>query len=357
MKFKHGLVTAGCLAAMGLAGTAQAVQVMGDAVEVYGNLYPQYQITTYTDGSSGAPLSQMSKGLVTPGIQAAAPAGPAGKTQINTVNSYLGIKGTHAQQAIYPNTYPAGGVATCPVCPTGFQYILSGGNSSRHAGQFDLRKRMRGGWAVKSQTTWAKAIDNASLGGGGQQALVAQNWANLAGERGRSNFDQRLTGRVTAEYTFRFSTGWRHRLLDEWRLSSDLTIATGQPITPIDPQAIGGTGFIGTSRPDYTGAPLYQAPAGLRLNPAAFARPLVGLWGNAGRNVITGPRQFALNSSLWRTLRMGDRVSVDLRIDATNPLNYPTFTRWDATLNSVLFGLPVAANPMRSFKLSMEVRY
>ena len=96
MKFKHGLVTAGCLAAMGLAGTAQAVQVMGDAVEVYGNLYPQYQITTYTDGSSGAPLSQMSKGLVTPGIQAAAPAGPAGKTQINTVNSYLGIKGIKA---------------------------------------------------------------------------------------------------------------------------------------------------------------------------------------------------------------------------------------------------------------------
>ena len=81
---------------MGLAGTAQAVQVMGDAIEVYGNLYPQYQITTYTDGSSGAPQSQMSKGLVTPGIQAAAPAGPAGKTQINTVNSYLGIKGIKA---------------------------------------------------------------------------------------------------------------------------------------------------------------------------------------------------------------------------------------------------------------------
>lgn len=96
MKFKFGLVTAGCLAAMGLAGTAQAIQVMGDAVEIYGNLYPQYQITTNTDGSSGVPLSNMSKGLVTPGIQAAAPAGPAGKTQINTVNSYLGIKGVKA---------------------------------------------------------------------------------------------------------------------------------------------------------------------------------------------------------------------------------------------------------------------
>ena len=276
--------------------------------------------------------------------------------------TYLGIKGTHAQQAIYPNTYPAGGVAQCPACPSGFAYFLSGGNSSRHAGQLELRRRMRGGWAVKSQTTWAKAIDNAALGGatgggGAQLALVAQNWANLAAERARSNFDQRFTERVTAEYTFRFTSGWRHRLFDEWRLASDLTLATGLPLTPIDPRPIGGTGFIGSLRPDYTGAPLYDAPPGLHLNPAAFATPAAGQWGNAGRNTITGPGQLSLNSSLWRTLRLGDRTNVDLRLDATNPLNHPTFTRWDTTLNSVLFGLPAAANAMRSLKFSIEVRY
>jgi hypothetical protein len=271
--------------------------------------------------------------------------------------SYLGVKGTHAQQAIYPNTYPAGGVAPCAACPSGFQYMLSGGNSSRHAGQMDLRRRLRGGWAVRSQITWAKAIDNASPGGGSQPALIAQNWADLASERGRSNFDQRVTGRITADYTFRFNSGWLQRFFDEWRLSSDLTIATGQPITPIDARPTGGTGFLGSLRPDYTGAPLYEAPAGLKLNPAAFSRPSAGAWGNAGRNIITGPRQFALNSSLWRTIRIGDRISADFRIDATNPLNHPTFTRWDATLNSILFGLPVAANAMRSIKLGVEVRY
>ncbi len=271
--------------------------------------------------------------------------------------SYLGVKGTHAQQAIYPNTYPAGGVNPCLSCPSGFQYLLSGGNSSRHAGQMELRRRLRGGWAVRSQITWAKALDNASLGGGNQPALIAQNWASLAAERGRSNFDQRVTGRITADYTFRFTSGWLQRFFDEWRWSSDLTIATGQPITPIDARPTGGTGFLGSLRPDYTGEPLYESPAGLRLNPAAFSRPAAGAWGNAGRNIITGPRQFALNSSLWRTVRIGDRISADLRIDATNPLNHPVFTRWDATLNSILFGLPVAANPMRSIQLGIEVRY
>lgn len=270
---------------------------------------------------------------------------------------YLGIKGTHARQAIYPNTYPAGGAVGCPSCPSGFEYILSGGNSSRHAGQFEVRRRLRGGWSVKSETTWAKSIDNAALGGGAQPALVAQNWADLASERGLSNFDQRFTERLTADYTLRFSSGWRHRVLDEWRLSSVLTIGTGMPLTPVYPQAIGGAGFIGNLRPDYTGTPLRNAPEGLHVNPTAFTAPAAGRWGNAGRNIITGPGQFALNAGLWRTLRLGDRVSADLRLDATNLLNHPTFTRWDTTLGSVLFGRPVAANAMRAARLSLEVRF
>lgn len=271
--------------------------------------------------------------------------------------AYLGVKGTHAQQAFYPNTFPAGGLQACVTCPAGFLYMMSGGNSSRHAGQFDLRRRLRGDWSARSQVTWAKSIDNASLGGGTQPALLAQNWANLAAERGRSNFDQRVTVRLTVDYTFRFTNGWRQRLFDEWRFTSDMTTATGLPITPLDPRPLGGTGFVGSLRPDVTGESIYAAPAGLSLNPGAFSQPADGAWGNAGRNIITGPRQFALNASLWRTIRLGDRISADLRINATNPFNNPIFTRWDATLNSLVFGLPVAANAMRSIQLGFEVRY
>ena len=50
-------------------------------------------------------------------------------------------------------------------------------------------------------------------------------------------------------------------------------------------------------------------------------------------------------------------VSFRSRLDSTNLLNHPTFTRWDATLGSVMFGRAVAANAMRSVKLGMEVRF
>lgn len=102
MKFKHGLVTAGCLAAMGLAGSAQAVQVIGETLEVFGNLYPQFQVTNSADGalvgtiatSPGGP-STMTTGQNTPTT------GPAGtvtpvKQQVNWVNSYVGAKGQKA---------------------------------------------------------------------------------------------------------------------------------------------------------------------------------------------------------------------------------------------------------------------
>ena len=118
-----------------------------------------------------------------------------------------------------------------------------------------------------------------------------------------------------------------------------------------------GTGFTGTIRPDLTGAPIYAAPAGLHLNTAAYTAPLSGQWGAAGRNSITGPAQFSLDSSLARTFRPNGRLFLDIRVDATNLLNHAVFTGWNTTVNSTQFGLPVAANPMRSLETTLRMRF
>jgi hypothetical protein len=110
-------------------------------------------------------------------------------------------------------------------------------------------------------------------------------------------------------------------------------------------------------RPDYTGADISAAPAGLYLNPATYAAPETGHWGNAGRNSIIGPSQFAMNASLARTFRMSDRVSLDLRVDATNALNHVTFPSWNTTVGSAQFGLPMTANPMRSLQTTARCRF
>ncbi|MEI9978934.1 MAG: carboxypeptidase regulatory-like domain-containing protein [Edaphobacter sp.] len=306
--------------------------------------------------------------------------------------TYLGIKGTRGVQEYLPNTYPAGTTNPCSTCPVGFVFRASNGNSTREAGSLQLRRRLRGGFTASLQYTYSKSIDDDSvLGGQGpvatttstgpgattgpaspQSAMIAQNWLDLNAERGLSTFDQRNLLSAQVQYTSGVGlgggallAGWRGKLLRRWTVLGQITAGSGLPETPIYLAAVSGTGVTGSIRPRITGAPVYDAPAGFHLNAAAYASPLAGQWGDAGRNSITGPDQFTFNAALARTFRLKDRYNLDLRVDSTNLLNHVVFTSWNTTLNpgsnpalnSPLFGLPAAANAMRSLQTTLRVRF
>jgi len=289
--------------------------------------------------------------------------------------TYLGTKGTRAQQQFLPNTYPVGALNPCLGCPSGFYYLTSNGNSTRESGMIQIRRRLHNGFTAQVQYTYAKSIDDASLGGQGGPAgqgqgqsagstLTAQDWLNLRGERGRSNFDQRHLLNVQIQYTTGVGLGggtllggWKGGLFKDWTISSQITSGSGLPLTPVYAAAVRGTGITGPLRPDYTGASLYDAPSGLFLNPAAVAAPAAGRWGNAGRNSINGPMQFTLNAAMARTFRFSDRISADFRLDANNALNHVTFPSWNTILLNEQFGLPTSANAMRSVQTNLRVRF
>jgi len=284
---------------------------------------------------------------------------------LQMVATYLGIKGTRAQQQFLPNTFPAGAVNPCLTCPSGYAYLTSNGNSTRHAGLFQLRRRLRSGFTAELQYTFSKSIDDASLGGRGQGGnLIAQDWLNVSGERSLSNFDQRHVVSFTMQYTTGMGlrggsllSGWRGAVFKEWTASTQINAGTGLPLTPVYLASVRGTGVTGSIRPDYTGKSVYDAPSGLFLNPAAYAAPAPGKWGNAGRNTITGPDQFTLNASMARTFRLNDKYSADVRIDAANALNHPTFPSWGTVISSAQFGLQSQANAMRSVQTTVRVRF
>ena len=84
--------------------------------------------------------------------------------------------------------------------------------------------------------------------------------------------------------------GVKGKLFKGWTITANLTTGSGLPFTPVYLAPIPGTGIIGSLRPSLTGAAL-DAPSGYYLNPAAYAVPGVGQWGNAGRNSVIGPAQ------------------------------------------------------------------
>lgn len=301
---------------------------------------------------------------------------------LTVLGSYLGTRGTHLMQEFLPNTYPAGMANPCPTCPSGFVYLASNGTSLRNSGQVQLRRRLRNGLSATAEYTLAKATDDAAafvpvanpLQGGASAgvgsgastgiagATIAQDWLDLDGERARSTFDQRHLLSVQVQYTTGMGVtggalldGRRATLLNGWTMTSQMTIGSGLPLTPMYLAPVAGTGVTGTIRASLTGASA-EVPGGYYLNPVAYSAPLPGQWGSAGRNSVGGPAQFGLNAGLGRTFQWGDRVNLDWRLDAANVLNRATYSSVDTVVGSPQFGLPNRANAMRKVQTSLRLR-
>lgn len=299
--------------------------------------------------------------------------------------TYLGTKGTHGTQEFLPNTYPIGATNPCPQCPVGFIYRTSGGNLERNAAELQLRRRLRAGLTATLDYTFSKSVDDdAQVGGQGHTVansataistssastgptstpIVAQNWLDPRAERSLSSFDQRHLLDVILQYTTGMGkgggtlmSGWRGRAFKEWTVLAQINAGSGLPETPVYFETVPGTGFSNTIRPDRTSAPLYTAADGYFLNSAAYAAPVSGQWGNAGRNSIRGPATFTMNAALARTLRIRGNYSLDLRLESDNVLNRATFTAWNTITNSTTFGLPASVNAMRTVQLNGRFRF
>ena len=279
--------------------------------------------------------------------------------------TYNGDVGLHQVQEFLPNSVPPGAPASA--YPAGYIYETSNGTSSYNALSTQVQRRFRGGFSFNGVYTFSKALDDsqATGGRGAASTTLAQNWLDLTAERSLSSFNRTHTLNLNTQ----FSTGqgvrgggllpgWKGALLKDWTLSATMQVGSGLPLTPVVLDRVAtGTGITGTVRADLTGQPIYGAPAGFFLNPAAFAAPPAGQWGNAGRDIITGPDLFSLNGSAGRVFRIGERRSIDLRFDATNLLNHVNFSTWNTTVGSAQFGLPTTAGAMRSLQATLRLRF
>jgi hypothetical protein len=282
--------------------------------------------------------------------------GDLGRNLVGTI-TYNGTKGTRLDQTIIPNSVPAGS-KPLPY-PSGFLYEMSNGDSIYHGISFQVQRRFRNGISANAIYTYSKAIDNAVQG--------AQNFLDTSAERAVSASSRTHV----ANFNWQYSTGvgrgggtlvngFKGALLKDWTFTNNISVGSGLPLTP----TLGGvratttgTGITGALRADATGLPVNQAPAGESFNYAAFATPLPGQWGNAGRDTIIGPNQFSLSASLGRVFRIGERHNIDLRFDASNALNHVTFTRFNTTIGSNQLGLLSNPGNMRSMTATLRFRW
>jgi hypothetical protein len=92
---------------------------------------------------------------------------------------------------------------------------------------------------------------------------------------------------------------------------------------------------------------------------ALFSMPAPGSIGNTGRNFFLAPQYFQWDASLSKKFAITERISFDLRFDARNVLNNPSFDNPTAVITSGIFGRinDSVTNNARRIQLSGKVNF
>ncbi|MDE3178699.1 MAG: carboxypeptidase regulatory-like domain-containing protein, partial [Acidobacteriota bacterium] len=132
-------------------------------------------------------------------------------------------------------------------------------------------------------------------------------------------------------------SGWRSKLASGWTLNAIADFQTGFPFTPelsFNPSNNGDTRNPDRPswNPEFRGPVILGSP-GRYFNPAAFVTPVNGTYGNAGRNILTGPGLKTTDFSLIKNTNLSEKVSLQFRAEFFNLFNTVNFN----TPNPVVF--------------------
>ncbi len=213
------------------------------------------------------------------------------------------------------------------------------GNSDYNALQVSLRQRLWRGLAATANYTYAHSIDDTSS----VRNTVPTDSYNLRDQRGSSTFDIRhfFTGFVSydvPQWAPRFP-----RLTAGWQLNALLTFSTGQPINILAGTNVSGTGE-NQDRVNVVGNPFANVPvltnttAVQYFNPAAFAKPAPGTFGNIGRDLYYGPGFGSVDFSVFKKIPITERVAMEFRAEIFNLLNRTNWANPNVNFTSSSFG-------------------
>jgi hypothetical protein len=101
---------------------------------------------------------------------------------------------------------------------------------------------------------------------------------------------------------------------------------SGNPYTPYISGSNNSYSQAGNWYPNVIGNPLPQHRTIQNwYNPAAFALPANGTFGDMRRNSLVGPGLSVVNLSAGKTFTVHEGVQLQIRADSTNAFNHPSF--------------------------------
>jgi hypothetical protein len=247
------------------------------------------------------------------------------------------------------------------------QLVADGANANYNSGSVKATRRFSQGMSLTTNYTWSKSIDNSSgIRNQGYDTLFPQDNRCLRCERALSAFDTRHRLVLGGVYELPAGKGklWNiqnsaaNTLFGGWDLSAGFTIQSGVPQTI----TLGGldnasTGNQGTDRPNYTGASkgyAAQRTPSRWYDPAAFAVPAAGTFGNVGRNTMITPHFQSIDLALHKRFQLpyNEQHVIQFRLEAFNVFNHPS---WGAPSGNIRAGAPFPGAPSNAARQGFGV--
>ena len=239
-------------------------------------------------------------------------------------------------------------------------YKTSGGVNSYNSMQVSLTRRSSNGLTMNGQYTLGKSWGNT---GGSNEAVTANNNARAIGDfdydSGYNNFDVRHTFNLSLLYDL----PGKGPIFSGWSMAGIVNARSGIPVPVLlqrndlvyvdaagnvfnnpaaDRTAVVNTPGGGASRnqrrPDLVPGvdPFVENGGLLYLNPAAFATPKPGTFGNLTRNQIHGPWMRQADLMIAKHIGVGNGPNVELRAEIFNLFNITNFANPIGTLPNAL---------------------
>jgi outer membrane receptor protein involved in Fe transport len=224
------------------------------------------------------------------------------------------------------------------------------GYSNYNALQVRLQKRMSHGLNFQFNYAWSKSLDTGTGNGHGSGIDIYQNAYSPAANYGLSSFNAANTFVGQVVYELPFGNGRQfalHGPLDQiaggWRVSSVFQWHSGNPFTPviqssvaegIDPGLDSSFSAGSTLYPNVVGNPKVSNPTPAQwFNPAAYANPAPGTFGDSGRNTLNGPGFFDADLSVGKSFRLPrEGMRLEIRADMYDVFNHINFANPDANV-------------------------
>ncbi len=219
----------------------------------------------------------------------------------------------------------------------------SNGNSSYNALQLDVTRHFHSGLQFRAVYTFAKSLDdgtawNSSVGANAPGFVMYP--ANPRIDWGLSTYNVRQSAVLNGTYALpvaKNAHGLVRALAAGWTAGGIATLQSGLPFTPqlgYNPANDGDS--RNPVRPSWN--PAFSGPVILGgpnkyFNPAAFAVPPPGTYGNVGRDTLIGPGIATLDLSAMKNAALSEKLRLQFRAEFFNLLNRANF----GTPNTVVY--------------------